>query len=31
VASAIEFNRGAVTAIYEDRREVLVPALPGQS
>jgi hypothetical protein len=31
VPSAIEFNRGVVTAIYEDRREVLVPALPGQS
>ncbi len=31
VPSAIEFDKGAVTAIYEDRREVLLPAAPGQS
>jgi hypothetical protein len=31
VPSAIEFNKGVVTAIYEDSREVLIAAPPGQS
>jgi len=31
VPSALEINKGTVTAIYEDRREVLVPGPPGQS